>query len=227
MSIIQENIVEKTVTGHLLSMPQPAIIPFYAYEDSGGPFSVVDHRNFRYRGVLYGIDNLLKTAGNFIVIGNFATLTTNLGGNVLDNDNTVTQISGKSGKTFPQCTFTHKTCHFVFSRPALKSSDHSVESGKNAVIRHNSVPFEPQTICRHLSAVITPKTKQLGKGYSVGYCSIISPFCNAVITSLTLIFCWYARRWNRPLSGYLRYSGLNIKSRCFTRPIQIRPLWRR
>jgi 2C-methyl-D-erythritol 2,4-cyclodiphosphate synthase len=64
-------------------------------EISGCLFGVVDHRDFGDGCLFNRIDNLFKSAGNFIAIRNFTALSANSGWNVLNNDNTVFNINGK------------------------------------------------------------------------------------------------------------------------------------
>jgi hypothetical protein len=109
------------------------------------------------------IDDLFQTMDYRITVGNFAALSANPGGHVLDNHNAVPQIGSKCGKTIVGFSFAHKTGHGFGSFLCCKSSDHSSGLGKYAVMSHNSIPFEPQTMC-NLPALDVPKTKQLGKG---------------------------------------------------------------
>jgi hypothetical protein len=112
----------------------------------GSLFGVVNHRDFGDGCLFNGIDNLFKTAGNIIAVRNFTALSANSGWDVFNNDNTVFHINGKGRISVLQCTFAHKTSHFVSSCRTLKSSDQSAGFGKYAVMSHNSIPFEPQTI---------------------------------------------------------------------------------
>jgi hypothetical protein len=131
---------------------------------SGGSIGIVDYRYLGKVRISNGIDNLFKPAGNIIVIGNFAALIANLGWHVFNDNDTVSYIGGKSGKTVPYFAFAHKAGHFVSSLRILKSADHSAGLGKYAVISHSSVPLEPQTTCRCPSSGVTPRTRQFGKG---------------------------------------------------------------
>jgi hypothetical protein len=133
-------------------------------KQSGGFFGIVDHRYLGKRRIPNGMNNLLKPAGDIVGIGNFAALIANSGRYVFNDDNTVTYIGGKSGKTISRFAFTHKTSHFISSCRVLKSADHSAEFGKYALMSHNSVPLEPQTTCRGLFSGVNPKTRQPGNG---------------------------------------------------------------
>jgi hypothetical protein len=131
---------------------------------SGGSIGIVDHRYLGKRGIFDGSNNLLKPAGHIVAIGNFAALIANLGRHVLNDDDTISNIGGKSRKTVLRFAFAHKAGHGISSLRVLKSADHSAGFGTYAVMSHNSVPLEPQTICRHLLSGVRPETRQLGKG---------------------------------------------------------------
>jgi hypothetical protein len=144
-----------------LGVPENAV---FSGPQSGGSIGIVDHRYLGKGRVFDGIDNLLKPAGYIVAIGNFAALIANLRRHVFDDDDAIAYIGSKSGKTVLCFSPAHKAGHGVSSLRVLKSADHSAGFGMYTVISHNSVPLEPQTICRRLSSCVRPKTRQLGKG---------------------------------------------------------------
>ena len=125
-------------------------------------FRITNHSNFGTGRFIDSTDSLLKLFGYLIAVGYFPALPANLGRYVFDNDNVSAHIGSKSRKAFFCCSFTHKTNHCLLL--CLKSSVQSTGLGKYAVMSHSSSPFEPQTTCRGFSAVVSPSTKQLGKG---------------------------------------------------------------
>ena len=66
---------------------------------SGGSIGIGDHRYLGKRRVPDGSNNLLKPAGHIVAVGNFTALITNLGRHVFNDDDTISNIRGKSGKT--------------------------------------------------------------------------------------------------------------------------------
>jgi hypothetical protein len=85
-----------------------------------------------------------------------------MGWHIFDDNNATTHIGSETGKTVLYITFAHKAVHIFLL--CLWSSIHSAGLGKYAVISHNSIPFEPHSICRAFPALVYPSIKQLGKG---------------------------------------------------------------